>query len=131
MRRKKKANIGLFPICSHKHPESHSLDTAKDDLFETKVWTSIGSSKKLTQESHKHLRSFNSSYVYSNQQCKRLKDFFQFINIVSIFSHMKRNKLKITKNIQSQPHLLSLIYTVDKTPTSLSVGENCLLFTLN
>lgn len=55
MTRRKKANTGLFPICSHKYPESHRSDIVKDDLFEMKVWTGIGSSKKVTQESHKHV----------------------------------------------------------------------------
>lgn len=41
MTRRKKANTGLFPICSHKYPESHRSDIAKDDLFEMKVWTGI------------------------------------------------------------------------------------------
>lgn len=43
-------------IGSHRPPESHSSDTAKDDLFRMKVGTGIGSSTKLTQESHKHTR---------------------------------------------------------------------------
>lgn len=39
MRRRKKANTGLSPICIHKYPKSHSLDIAKRDLFKMKVWT--------------------------------------------------------------------------------------------
>lgn len=43
-------------IGSHKPPESHSSDIAKDDLFKMKIWAGVGSSMKLTQESHKHVR---------------------------------------------------------------------------
>lgn len=58
MRRTKKANIGLFLICSHKYPKYHSSDKAKDDLSEMKVWTGIGKPKKLAQESHKYIRYY-------------------------------------------------------------------------
>lgn len=68
-------------IGSHKPPESHSSDTAKDDLFRMKVGTGIGSSMKLTQESHKHTR-----YHILNSSHEQNKDVIDSVHLYLILS---------------------------------------------
>jgi len=94
MRRRRKSNIGLFPVCSHKYPESHSSDGAKDGFLEMRVWTGKGSSRQeadleISKECQLPYPLIQAMYIVINS-AKDLKIFFSLSISYHFFSHEEK-----------------------------------------